>query len=96
MYNKYEGIIKECFPYMKGSVLESVFDAAKISERHVAACADFRKAIEKSLEDEGFSKKKRKAFMELYEAAFAVGNSVGAVMFAMATDDIKTNHLFDL
>lgn len=96
MYNKYEGIIKECFPYMKGGVLESVFDAAKISERHVTACADFRKAIEESLEHEGFSKKKRKAFMELYDAAFAVGNSVGAVMFAMATDDIKTNHLFDL
>lgn len=96
MHNEYEEIIKKCFPSMKGDVLESVFDAAKISERHVTACADFRKAVENHLEDEGFSKKKRKAFMELYDATFAVGNSVGAVMFAMATDDIKTNHLFEL
>ena len=85
MHNKYDVIIKECFPFMKEDVLDSVFDAAKISERHITACADFRKAIEQSLEDEGFSKKKRKAFMELYDAAFAIGNSVGSAMFAMAT-----------
>lgn len=95
MSNEYDAIIKKCFPSMSNNDLKAVFDVAKIAENHFDMCADFRKAVENHLEDEGFSKKKRKAFLELYDAAFAVGNATGATMFAIANDDMKTNHLFE-
>lgn len=95
MNNEYDEIIKQCFPYMKGDILEVVFNAAKIAENHVSACADFRNAVEEHLKDKGYSKKKLKDFMELYDAVFAIGNSAGATMFALANDTVKTNHLFE-
>ncbi len=95
MSNEYDEIIKKCFPSMRDDDLEAVFDVAKIVENHFRMCVDFRNAVEDHLKDEGYSKKKREAFMELYDAAFAIGNSTGATMFALANDTVKTNHLFE-
>lgn len=96
MSNEYDEIIKKCFPSMRDDDLEAVFDVAKIAEKHFRMCVDFRNAVEDHLKDEGYSKKKREAFMELYDAVFAIGNSTGATMYSLVNDtDKKTNHLFE-
>lgn len=95
MNNEYKDIIKKCFPTMRDDDLEAVFGVAKIAEKRFDMCADFRSAVEEHLKDKGYSKKKLRDFMELYDAVFAIGNSTGATMFALATDTVKTNHLFD-
>lgn len=96
MRNEYDEIIKKCFPSMRDDDLKAVFDVAKIAEKRFDMCADFRSAVEEHLKDKGYSKKKLKDFMELYDAVFAIGNSTGATMYSLVNDtDKKTNHLFE-
>lgn len=96
MNNEYKYIIKKCFPTMRDDDLEAVFDVAKIAEKRFDMCADFRSAVEEHLKDKGYSKKKLKDFMELYDAVFAIGNSTGATMYSLVNDTgKKTNHLFE-
>lgn len=91
--NEYVDVIKKCFQGYDDKSLKMAFDAAEEIQGELNG--DFRGAIKKHLEDKGYSKKKLKDFMELYDAVFAIGNSTGATMFALATDTVKTNHLFD-